>query len=58
MNNLEIIIDNLIQKELLPKLEKLVNFIRNNFDEIMKAFENNHTEVLDDLIYGVLKENA
>lgn len=58
MNNLEIIIDNLSLKELLPKLEKLVDFIKENLDEIMKSFEKNQTKVLDDLIYGVIEENA
>lgn len=58
MNNLEIIIDSLSLKELLPKLEKLVDFIRENLDEIMKSFEKNQTNVLDDLIYGLINENA
>ncbi len=58
MNNLEIIIDSLALKELLPKLEKLVDFIKNNLDEIMKSFEKNQTKVLDDLIYGIIEENA
>lgn len=58
MNNLEIIIDSLSLKELLPKLEKLVDFIRENLDEIMKSFEKNQTKVLDDLIYGLINENA
>ncbi len=58
MNNLEIIIDSLSLKELLPKLEKLVDFIRENLDDIMKSFEKNQTKVLDDLIYGVINENA
>ncbi len=58
LNNLEIIIDSLSLKELLPKLEKLVNFIKSNLEEIKKAFENNQTKMLDDLIYGVIKENA
>lgn len=57
MNNLEIIIDSLALKELLPKLEKLVDFIKNNLDEILKSFERNQTKVLDDLIYGVI-DNA
>lgn len=58
MNNLEAIIDSLSLKELLPKLEKLVSFIKSNLEEIKKAFENNQTKLLDDLIYGVIKENA
>lgn len=58
MNNLEIIIDSLSLKELLPKLEKLVDFIRENLDEIMNSFEKNQTKVLDDLIYGLINENA
>lgn len=58
MNNLEIIIDNLSIKDLLPKLEKLIDYIQRNIDEIKKSFESNQTKLLDELIYSVIEENA
>ena len=36
MNNLEVIVDNLKEKELLPKLKKIINSLTNNFEEVKK----------------------
>ncbi len=56
VNNLEIIIDNLVDKELLPKVEKIVNTITKNFDEIKKHVKNNEIKYLDNIVYSVLQE--
>ena len=56
MNNLEIIIDNLVDKELLPKVEKIVNTITKNFEEIKNHVQNNEIKYLDNIVYSVLQE--
>ena len=56
MNNLEIIIDNLVDKELLPKVEKIVNNITKNFEEIKNHVQNNEIKYLDNIVYSVLQE--
>ena len=57
MNNLEVIVDNLKEKELLPKLNKIVNSITNNIEEIKQLLKNNDIKTLDNIVYGVLQEN-
>lgn len=57
MNNLEVIVDNLKHKELLPKLTKIVNSINNNFEEVKKLVKTGDIKTLDNMIYTVLKEN-
>ncbi len=57
MNNLEVIVDNLKEKELLPKLNKIIEAISTNFEEIKQLVKNNDIKRLDNMIYGVLKEN-
>lgn len=57
MNNLEVIVDNLKEKELLPKLTKIINALTNNIDEIKELVKHNDIKTLDNMIYGVLKEN-
>lgn len=56
MNNLEIIIDNLVDKELLPKVEKIVNAITKNFEEIKNHVQNNEIKYLDNIVYSILQE--
>lgn len=56
MNNLEIIIDNLVDKELLPKVEKIVNTITKNYEEIKNHVQNNEIKYLDNIVYSVLQE--
>lgn len=51
INNLEVIIDNLVEKQLLPKVEQLVNMITSNYETIKNEVKNNQTRVLDNLIY-------
>lgn len=57
MNNLEIIVDNLKEKELLPKLSKIVETISKNFEEIKKLVKTGDIKTLDNMIYKVLNEN-
>ena len=57
MNNLEIIVDNLKDKELLPKLSKIVETISKNFEEIKKLVKTGDIKTLDNMIYKVLDEN-
>lgn len=57
MNNLEVIVDNLKDKELLPKMNKIINSIANNIEEIKKLVKEDNIKILDNIIYGVLNEN-
>ena len=57
MTNLEVIVDNLKDKELLPKLTNIVNIIIKNIEEIKNLIRNNDIKSLDNIIYGALKEN-
>lgn len=57
MNNLEVIVDNLKDKELLPKLTQIINALTNNIEEIKQLVKNNDIKTLDNMIYGSLKEN-
>ena len=56
MNNLEIIIDNLVDKELLPKVEKIVNTITKSFEEIKNHVQNNEIKYLDNIVYSILQD--
>ncbi len=56
VNNLEVIIDNLSEKELLPKVERLIQMISNNIEKIRKEVFNHELRSLDILIYGTLEE--
>lgn len=57
LNNLEVIVDNLKEKELLPKLNKIIEEVTRNIDEIIELLKNNDIKTLDNIIYGVLQEN-
>lgn len=57
VNNLEVIIDNLLDKDLLPKVEKLVNLITTNMKKIKEEVKNNELTSLDNLVYGVIEGN-
>ena len=57
VNNLEVIIDNLVDKDLLPKVEKLVNLITSNMKKIKEEVKHNELTSLDTLVYGVLEGN-
>ena len=55
MNNLEVIIDTLSIKELLPNLGHIINFIKTNIENIKKDVKNGETSILDELIYGAME---
>jgi len=58
LTNLEMIMDNLEEKSLLPRMEKLVVFIRNNFDVIKdEVLTSQKSTCMDSIINNVLKEN-
>lgn len=56
INNLEVIIDNLSEKELLPKVERLIDTISSNIEKIKKEVFNHELKSLDIIIYGILEE--
>ena len=56
VNNLEVIIDNLSEKELLPKVERLIDMISSNIEKIKNEMFNHELRSLDILIYGTLEE--
>ncbi len=57
INNLEVILDNLVDKELLPKVKSLVNTLINNFEAIKNEVINNDTKELDKMIKTAIAEN-
>ncbi len=54
LNNLEMIIDNLENKDVAPKVRKIINDVKENYDVIKEEFINNKTEYIDNIINGVL----
>ena len=54
LSNLEIILDNLVDKELLPRMNKLISLIYNNLDSIKNDFYISKTEKIDNLINLVI----
>ncbi|MBQ8891493.1 MAG: hypothetical protein IJ068_01345 [Bacilli bacterium] len=56
LSNLEIIMDSIEHKRLIPKMRKLVYLINNNKDDIEKDFYKSKIDVLDNLINKVVKE--
>ena len=58
INNLEVILDSLTDKNLLPRMKKLVSFIQNNFDKIKEEVLTSQKSVyMDSIINRVLKED-
>ena len=58
INNLEVILDSLTDKNLLPRMKKLVGFIQNNFDKIKEEVLTSQKSVyMDSIINRVLKED-
>lgn len=57
LTNLEVIIDSLEEKKLLPRMEKLLSFISNNFDEIKEQLLSNKSEYMDTIINLLLEES-
>ena len=54
MNNLEVIIDNLKDRQLLPKLNKVIDTLSNDLDNIKQSLKQGNIETLDKMIYNVL----
>ncbi|MDD6224151.1 MAG: ankyrin repeat domain-containing protein [bacterium] len=58
ITNLEIIIENLEEKTLLPRMEKLILFIKSNFEVIkQEVLSNKRSICMDNIINNVLKES-
>lgn len=58
LTNLEMIIENLEEKKLLPRMEKLILFIKSNFDIIKQEVLSNQRSIcMDNIINNVLQEN-
>lgn len=57
LTNLQIILDNLEDKDLLPNMEKLVNTVKKKFDVIKEEVINNKTSELDSIISNVILES-
>lgn len=58
LTNLEMIIDSLDEKKLLPRMERLVLFVKSNFDVIKEEVLNNQRSAsMDNIINNVLTEN-
>ena len=57
LSNLEIILDNLNDKKLLPRMNKLISLIYNNLDSIKNDFYVSKTEKIDNLINLVISES-
>ena len=56
MNNLEAIIKNLKNKPLLPTLNKMIDNLTNDLDEIKKMLKQGDIKALDSIIYNALGE--
>ena len=54
MNNLESIINTLKDRQLLPKLNKVIENLSNDIDNIKKSLEQGNIEILDNMIYEVI----
>ena len=57
LSNLETIIASLVPKDLLPKLQMLINQIKENLKSILDDVKQNEMKKLDSIIYGVLQES-
>ncbi|MBQ6547276.1 MAG: ankyrin repeat domain-containing protein [Bacilli bacterium] len=54
INNLQVIIDNLKDRQLLPKLNKVIDTLSNDLNDIKKSLKQGNIETLDNVIYNVL----
>jgi ankyrin repeat protein len=57
LTNLQIILDNLEEKSLLPNMERLVHQVLEKFEIIKQEVINNKTNELDSIISNVLQES-
>ena len=56
LNNLEIIMNSIENKKLIPKMRKLVYLIENNKESIEEDFSKSKISIIDSLINRVIKE--
>lgn len=56
ISNLEIIVDNLIKKDLDKELRELITYIKNNMEAIKNTILNNRSIILDNIINNSLVE--
>lgn len=56
LSNLELILDNLEAKRLMPRMERLVGLIQKNLDDIKNDFNLSKTEQLDNIINLVIMD--
>lgn len=54
LNNLEMIIDNLGDREVNPKVKEVINNVKENFDLIKEEFINNKTSCIDNIVNTIL----
>ena len=57
MTNLEVIVDNLKEKELLPRVKKVIETIIKNFEEIKRLIKENNIKAVDKILYKQLLSN-
>lgn len=57
MNNLEVIVDNLKERDLLPKVHKVIEIIIRNFEEIKRLIKENNIKAVDKILYKTLLSN-
>lgn len=55
LNNLEIILDSLDEKTLMPSMERLITLIKENFEYIKQRLINNKTTGINDFINDVIQ---
>lgn len=56
MTNLEVIVDNLKDRQLLPRLNKVIDNLSNDLDDIKKSLKQGNIESLDNMIYNELND--
>lgn len=54
LNNLEMIIENLENKEVAPKVKEVINNVKENYEKIKEEFINNKTDSMDSIVNSVL----
>lgn len=54
LNNLNLIIDNLENKEVAPKVKEVIINVKENYDKIKEEFINNRTDSMDNILNTVL----
>lgn len=57
LTNLDMILENLENKSLLPRMEVLIAALKDNYERIKKALINDNLKVIDDIIHTCLGAN-